>query len=397
MRSSSSVWILSTVPMGVLGSVLSRSHDLNKTTTADVSRLYGTRLPTPIQASPCLSSKGYETAANSSTPTAFPSSNPSSPYAVNTSSQLPSFAYSPLSRPTILTYSSPTLAFTPDHTLVVTVVVSKTVFNAPTSISSANLYPVSQLSTPGPSSPQPEISAFAAPSSSIGTSSAIQSSVSSIVTDTEVAVALQVSPTINLPLLSSIFYGSEILQRSISVRTTTVTTVVVINITIPGPLPTSSFGAMPTAPTTVITTSVAVPPSPSLSATTASPVATSANIPGVSLSASGSISPTDIAPTSANPSEGASTGFPTVPPFSYNPSASRGSASPITRPTPEPSSANVAGSTLGTATVSTSTFISQYSGIPPAPSAAGASGGLNGKAKETVWWVVFCVPFMLLA
>ncbi|CAE7023795.1 hypothetical protein PTTW11_03655 [Pyrenophora teres f. teres] len=426
MRSSPAVWVLSTVPMGVLGGVLSRPYVLNKTTTAGISQPYpyGTRLPIPIQASPCPSSKGYEIATNSSIPTALQSSNSSTaipyhipspstanvvpslpaeilpaysswPNAVYTLTQLPTFVYSPLSSPAILTYSSSTSASTPDHTFVVTVVISKTVFNAPTSISSVNLYPGSPPSTSRPLSPQPEITASAAPNSSMGASSAVQSSVSPIITDTVARVALQASPSINLPLLSSIFYGSEIIQRSISIRTTTVTTVVIIDITAPGPLPTSSLGTMPVAPTIGITTSVAVPPSPSRSSTAASPVATSADVPGVSTS--GSVSPTNVTPTSVNPSEGVTTGFPTLPPFSHDPSASRGSASPITRPTPEPSSANIAGSTLGTATVPTSTFISQYSGIPPAPSAAGASGGLNGKAKETVWWVVFFVPFMFVA
>ncbi|KAK1913362.1 hypothetical protein P3342_005298 [Pyrenophora teres f. teres] len=42
MRSSPAVWVLSTVPMGVLGGVLSRPYVLNKTTTADSDELFDT-------------------------------------------------------------------------------------------------------------------------------------------------------------------------------------------------------------------------------------------------------------------------------------------------------------------------------------------------------------------
>ncbi|KAI4626010.1 hypothetical protein J4E80_003145 [Alternaria sp. BMP 0032] len=117
-------------------------------------------------------------------------------------------------------------------------------------------------------------------------------------------------------------------------------------------------------------------------------------------SASTILSTVTVTSSTPSPPSNTDTAFPTAPPFSYNPSASRGSASPISRPTPEPSSALVAGSTLSTATTpsSTSTRISQYTGVPPAPPAAtgGASGMLSDRSKERVWWVAFFVPLLLL-
>ncbi|EFQ85192.1 hypothetical protein PTT_19899 [Pyrenophora teres f. teres 0-1] len=48
MRSSPAVWVLSTVPMGVLGGVLSRPYVLNKTTTAVIKFVNRNTLPHPI-------------------------------------------------------------------------------------------------------------------------------------------------------------------------------------------------------------------------------------------------------------------------------------------------------------------------------------------------------------
>ncbi|KAF2036189.1 hypothetical protein EK21DRAFT_83894 [Setomelanomma holmii] len=66
-------------------------------------------------------------------------------------------------------------------------------------------------------------------------------------------------------------------------------------------------------------------------------------------------------------------------PLSATPSSSR-------RP-----SASSARSTLSTTAVPSSSFSAQGTGIPPAPSAAGASGNISARGKERVWWVAFLV------
>ncbi|EAT77070.1 hypothetical protein HBI56_200190 [Parastagonospora nodorum] len=62
-------------------------------------------------------------------------------------------------------------------------------------------------------------------------------------------------------------------------------------------------------------------------------------------------------------------------------------------PTSTPQSTS-ARSTLGTRS---SSATSQSTSIPPAPSAAGASGSLGGQGKERVWWVTFLLPLLVLA
>ncbi|CAG5155465.1 uncharacterized protein ALTATR162_LOCUS3675 [Alternaria atra] len=441
MKRSSTIIVLSALSMGVLGGVVPGPYYLNSTAHAGTPRphVHAPGLPTPP---PVLSSSSPEPSTaivapystpswNTSIATASPSS--SNTYAVSSSSpeastvalsvsssfnltaqNATSIYYSPLSSSTAVTQplSIPTSG---DPSMVV-VVVSETVYAT-----------AQQSSSPASNATLPTVST--SDCSTILTASVTQSSFNAV-PSSAVVTSIPPSPpmaalgnadelagsTIDLGLLSSILLPDttidlEVLSSILLPDTTprpiaTVTTTTTVVLSLPTlPLPSPSDIESSASKTT--TTTIVALPTMSSSTPAASPPSTSTSdsvVPSSSAVDSASTILSTVTVTSSTPSSSSNTestpsntDFPTAPPFSYNPSASRGSASPISRPTPEPSSANVAGSTLSTTATPTSTFISQYTGIPPAPSAAGASGLLSKRNKEKVWWVAFFVPFLLMA
>ncbi|KAH6841342.1 hypothetical protein B0T12DRAFT_398684 [Alternaria alternata] len=439
---SSIVIQLSTLSVGVLGGVVPGPYYVNSTTTIGTPRphVHAPGLPTPpttLSASISDSNTAivapYPTSSsNTSVVDASPSS--STAYAVSSSSpevstvtlsvssslnvttQNATLIYSPLV--SSATVTSPSSIPTSEYPPVVVIVVAETVYATAQQPNSTFAYNAT-LPTATTSDCLTTLPASANQSSpSVVPSSATVSSIlpglalaaeigigeelasSSIDLGLLSSILLPDSSTINLGLLSSILL-SEVTQRSVGTTYTTTTTTVIFT---PTPLVPSLSSTNPSISGTTTTTVVA-PTTASPSASIASPTSTSTSdsvVPSSSAVESRSTSPSEspstilstvtvTTPTPSSPSSTESNAeFPTAPPFSYNPSASRGSAPPISRPTPEPSSANVAGSTLSTAATPTSTRISQYgTGVPPAPSAAGASGVLSERNKERVWWVAF--------
>jgi hypothetical protein len=421
--------VLSALSMGVLGGVVPKPYEMNSskfmvvrlggcdiltltatTTGALRPHIHATGLPIPPYSLSTLMPEPssavvvpYPIPSPSNTSVVAASHSLSTSYAVSTSSpeasltplsisnsfnataQNSTFVYSPPSLSATMTspYSVPTPGYVP----VVVEVVCETVYYSAKPSSSVTLTAV--LSSGEHAKP-----------SSVAPSSA---AVTNILPGLAIAALGQVDgltgSSINLPLLSSILIP-DVNQQSIFTTTTTTTTTVVL--TLPTPLLPTPSDVENTASATT-TTTVVVLPTDSSSMSVASTSTSDSEVPSSSTADSASSILSTVAVTTSTPPSSSdsntNTAFPTAPPFSYNPSASRGSASPISRPTPEPSSALVAGSTLSASTVptSTSTFISQYTGIPPAPSAAGASGISSKRNKERVWWVAYFVPLLFLA
>ncbi|RAR04341.1 hypothetical protein DDE82_004545 [Stemphylium lycopersici] len=404
MRRGSSLWVLGALSTRGLGVVVPKPYEVNSTSVIAISPPYASGSGLPVQLPSPSSPDSHSTWTSLSTPTSPNSSFYVVPSSLSkaspASSKLPTLEYpsgSSSGNPPYVSSSSLTAS---DYASVVVVVVSETEVYQPTPGSFVTSTPVLTSDCPSGSVTSQAVIALPASSTLTIASSALQSG-KSVKADNISAVpaALPTGSTIDLELLSSIFF-SNIIQRSIKTRTTTTTTTIILTLPTPLPAPSSTiFSSAITSPTTV--TSLVLPPSSRLTPT-ASPAPTSTNIPAPSESTSQtppSLSTilSTVTITSSVSSGTFATGFPTSPPFSYNPSASRGSATPITRPTPEPSSAEAAGSTLSTFSTASSAGNSQNTGIPPAPSAAGASGGMIGRGKERVWWVAFFVPVMFMA
>lgn len=171
--------------------------------------------------------------------------------------------------------------------------------------------------------------------------------------DVDIA-ALLAGSSINLGLLSSILLSgiSSGMTKTISLNPT-----IIITLSYPHPAPSATHVS------SVLAT-----------ATTSAPLAPSKSI----------VLPTTRATSSAHSGTSVNESL-TSPPSSYNPSMSRSL---------EPSSASAEGHTPSTSSTSSSPTNTE---IPPAPLAAGASGGMGTRGKERVWWVIFFTPFMLLA
>ncbi|EUC35927.1 hypothetical protein COCCADRAFT_24217 [Bipolaris zeicola 26-R-13] len=330
---SPSVWMLSAMSTRVLGNVVQKAYEMNATTSAVILPPYpsGSRAPVLL----------------SSTQLCETSTNPSVQF---TASIVPY----PSVSPTTSSFPTPTAMSVSTSSRVLLDVRPLTVTTIPSGTNT--------------------------PSSAFGSASSSQVAFTPIVVPASTA-----SYTIDLPVLSSILIPG-LTPPAISTRTATASTTTSQGLSTS--LPTPSGSASSALATT--TTSVAVASSISVASSAASSVSVSSGsaTSSVAITSSGSITSSVLSGTSTIE-------FPTSPPFSYNPSASRGSATPISRPTPEPSNAIVAGSTLSTSSTASPTAETEIPPAPPAPSAAGAPGGLSSRGKEIVWWVAFFVPFLL--